>query len=277
MKKLIFKGIGLYFNIMTYFAKTYTTEKAFQVFCTPQRVKLTERQASFMDTAESIEMISDNLPNIRVYKWGSGSRKVLMLHGWQSQSFRWIKYIQALQADGGFTIYTLDAPAHGDSGGKVLNVFMYGDTLELFTAKYGQMDAYVGHSLGGFVLLRSFAHIEAYNAAKLVVMGAPGNVSDFINFYVDMIGGSKRLKQSLYDYMRENFIAAEDNTNLVYGPKIRAKGLIIHDVGDQDTSVEHAKKLSELWTNSSLELTEGLGHKLRDSKVVDMVVDFVKD
>ena len=52
-------------------------------------------------------------------------------------------------------------------------------------------------------------------------------------------------------------------------------GLIIHDEDDEETSVEHSKRVHSKWINSRLHITKGFGHNLKSTEVVKEVVQFI--
>lgn len=269
--------MGRYLNLMSIIAPKYAAKKGFEVFCSPFKIKLKPKQEQFLQTAEKSSFSAAGVEHIQVYKWGDGSKKLLLLHGWQSHTFRWIKYIFALK-DLDYTIYCYDAPAHGNSSGKIINVPLYEQTLQGFIRNYGPMDFYGGHSLGAFTLLYACYTGTIEHAKGLVILGCPGNAQDFVDVYQNMLGLSKKTMhlvtkrfKALYDQTPKYFTTAR------FVRKVRFPGLIIHDRNDKEAPVHYAESLAKSWTNSNYIVTEGLGHKLRSPEVVDRAVSYLEN
>src|SRR5687767_13245540 len=98
MKTLVVKMLGFYLNALAFIAPKKAGHKGFQLFCRPFRTPVTEKQMDFLNTAEKfIAQLGGN--TIQGYKWGTGEKKLLFLHGWQSHSYRWKPYVEALPKD----------------------------------------------------------------------------------------------------------------------------------------------------------------------------------
>src|SRR5205814_6990297 len=108
-----------------------------------------------------------------------GNKKILFLHGWQSHSFRWKNYIEAFSKED-HTIYALDAPAHGLSAGRHMNIPIYSDVIESFLYLVQPVDSIVSHSIGSFASLYTLFRIPDLAIKKLVIMGCPGEASDYV-------------------------------------------------------------------------------------------------
>ena len=81
MKQIIPKGIGATINIMAYIAPRYAGKLGFNIFCRPLRTPVKAHHKTFL---ESSEKFSFNYQGscIQGYRWGTGEKKVLLLHGW---------------------------------------------------------------------------------------------------------------------------------------------------------------------------------------------------
>jgi pimeloyl-ACP methyl ester carboxylesterase len=52
-------------------------------------------------------------------------------------------------------------------------------------------------------------------------------------------------------------------------------GLIIHDTEDKEAPYQTALDMNEVWKNSSLITTTGLGHNLKSKELVEQVAMFI--
>jgi len=150
MKKLVYRilalAYGAYFNILALFSKKLAGEKAITVFSSPRKGKVLPIQASFLNKAEDI-MIEVGGKQIQTYSWAGTKETVLLLHGWESNSFRWRNLISFLR-NANFAIVAFDAPAHGNSSGSIFNVPLYAECAQ-HVLKHYKPTFMIGHSVGG--------------------------------------------------------------------------------------------------------------------------------
>ncbi len=276
MQQGIAKLIGMYINVLAYVAPRYAGELGFQLFCTPRRAPLKNNHRQFLDTSERSSFFHDGY-RIQVYRWGRGPKKVLFLHGWESHTYRWKNYIEALDHQE-FSLYSFDAPGHGHSGGKYLNLPIYSQVLETFLQLAGPFDAIVSHSLGSFTALHTFHRIGTAPVNQLVVTGVPGEVSEFFAFFKKALGLSRRAEGAIRNaFKRILHQSPEYYSAQVFVQGLDVPGLIIHDHGDIETPIHHAEAIHRAWKESTLIRTNGLGHNLRSPHVVKQIVAFLDD
>jgi len=271
--KLYIKLVGLWLNVMAVIRPSYAAKKGFELFCSPFKIKLTDRQKDFLRTAELSTMESDHLPDIQVYKWGDGEKKVLLVHGWQSHSFRWIKYILKLKDN--YTVYAFDGPASGYSKGKILNVPFYAIVLKEFLNRYGTMDYAVGHSLGAFMLFHYLNEFDSQAFAKVVSISSPGEAIDFVDVYKKALGISKRTEKLIVEEFTSQYNKPSHYSLELFTKNITVEGLFIHDRDDKEVPFAYTRVLEKNWKNAEHMYTEGLGHKVRSPEVVNRVVKFL--
>lgn len=274
MKKIIARLIGKYLNLLVLISPRAAGRKGFYLFCTPHGTPLKDHQKKFLNTADKFSFLRDGI-TIQGYRWGTGERKILFLHGWQSHTFRWKNYIEALPKDK-FTIYALDAPGHGLSGGRYLNIPVYSNVIEEFLAHVQPIDTVIGHSLGSFAILYTFFRFPALPVNNLVVTGTAAEAKEFTKYFQKVLGLSDRsmiaIERSFVEainHLPEYFSAAK------FAKDVKIPMLIIHDREDNETPYQHAMEINTAAINSRLITTSGLGHNLRSAEVVKHVVEFV--
>src|SRR5690606_20489786 len=178
MKKIITKALGYYLNTAAVVAPKMAARHSFNIWCYPFRTPLKPYHREFLDTAEKFSFYHNNT-RVQGYRWGNGEKNVLFLHGWQSHSFRWKNFIQSLSPSE-YTVYAIDAPGHGLSGGKMLNVPIYSNVIQQLIHDTGEFHAVVGHSIGSFSILHALHHTPSLPVRRLVLMAPPGNAHDFM-------------------------------------------------------------------------------------------------
>lgn len=275
MKPFVIKLIGNYLNVLSYIRPNVVKKKGFKYFTSPIRLILKPQQLDFLNSAENIDLAVDD-ETVRLYKWGDGPKVILFCHGWQSHSFRWIKYIHTLKKKD-YTIYAMDGPASGQTTGKTLNVPLYSHYVEQVKKALGKIDFYVGHSLGAFAILYTAYRLENINAKGIVVLACPGSASDFIIEFKNILGLNKRSMNLLYEEFKDRYKRDPsffDTVNFV--KEIDTPGLIIHDIHDTEAPYSYIPDIHKTWKNSQLITTSAYGHKLRSNVVVDHVVNFIE-
>jgi pimeloyl-ACP methyl ester carboxylesterase len=191
MQYLISKLIGFYLNVMALVAPRKAAKAGFELFCYPFRSKLTPRQHEFFQTAQRFT-IDLNTEKVQVYRWGTGSKNILLLHGWQSHTYRWKSYVETFDKKS-YTIYALDAPGHGLSTGKFMTVPLYSEAVKLLLTQVGKIHAVVAHSLGSFTAIYTFYERPDMAPEKLVSLSSPGEANEFFDFYKTKLGLTERM------------------------------------------------------------------------------------
>lgn len=275
IKKIIRKFIGFYFNVLAYVHPKELRKKGFALFCNPFAHKVKPHQMDFLQEGLAEVMDFENY-KIQTYKWGSGTKKILMVHGWASHSFRWKKYVEHLQQHD-FTVYALDAPAHGLSSGKLIHVVLYAKVIDMFLQNKPEVNAIVSHSIGGFATTYYLDHFNSHCIEKVIIMGAPGEAADFFDFYKKTLGlSTKSLHVIIKEFQQQLGQLPSYFSTAKFAEHLMIPALIIHDKGDLATNYHYSIRLNKHWKNSQLLLTEGLGHDLKSKEVIQTVVDFVK-
>lgn len=274
--KLSQKSVGVYFNTLAIINPKLLAKKGFQLFCNPMAKPIQKHQLKFLEKGKN-SIIDFNNEKIQTYKWGNGSKKVLMVHGWASHTFRWKSYIENL-IENDFTIYAFDAPAHGLSSGKMLHVELYTEVIDLMIQHNKEIETIISHSIGGFATTYWLYKNKNQNIKKTVIMGAPGEAKDFFDFYKSILGLSNKAKNIVI----KEFAKTLENepsyfSTSKFAKEIDTECLIIHDKGDKDTNPEYSIRLNENWKNSQLILTEGLGHKLKSKALEKKVIAFISN
>ena len=276
MKTVIMKSIGLYLNAMALINPKKAAKTGLYIFCNPIRPSLNPKQKEFLSSGKHVTLEHEGT-TIQTYKWGQGATKVLFVHGWQSHTYRWKRYIDSFDKDE-YTVHALDAPGHGMSGGNQLSVPLYSEVISKYVDQLGDVEALVCHSIGGFSALYSFYKKSELLSPMLILLAPPGEADEFFKFYKKALGLSSRAESLIIEQFEQTFGHGPDYFSAPYfASSVQANGLIIHDEDDNETSVHHAKRINANWNNSQLQITKGLGHNLKSDVVVNSVIEFISD
>lgn len=274
-KKIMQKSLGFYFNLLSFVHPKKLKKDGFLLFCNPFARKVKPHQLEFLQKGIS-EVFDLEGYTIQTYKWGSGSKKILLVHGWSSHSFRWKNYIEHLVKND-FTVYALDAPAHGLSSGKSIHVVLYAKVINAFLELNSEITSIVSHSIGGFATTYFLDQYKEHTIEKVVIMGAPGEASDFFDFYKQTLGlTAKSLNLIIEEFHTQLGKVPSYFSSARFAENITIPALIVHDKQDMATNYQYSIRLNKHWKNSQLILTEGLGHDLKSKELVKQVTDFIK-
>lgn len=275
MKKIVPKAVGFYLNTLSYLAPGRVGEVGFNIFCTPIAPPIKPHHKAYLETATLFTFQSDGHA-MQGYRWGSGAKKIVFFHGWQSHSYRWKKYIESFSHEE-YSIFAFDAPAHGLSAGKYANIPLYSNAISNFFRQIGSVDSVVTHSMGSIATLHALYHHDHLKIGKLVLMGSPGEANDFISYYQNFTGLSDRTFKFIINHFVNTLNQTPDYFSAPqFATAVKIPGLIIHDEGDEEAPYHHAVRIHKAWPQSKLITTQGFGHNLRVPEVVEMVKGFVE-
>ncbi|MEP0132419.1 MAG: alpha/beta hydrolase [Eudoraea sp.] len=278
MKKLVnsilARAYGAYFNILALFSKKLAGEKAITLFSSPRKGKVLPLQASFLKQAEDI-MIEVGGKQIQTYSWAGTKETVLLLHGWESNSFRWRNLISFL-SEANFAIVAFDAPAHGNSSGGIFNVPLYAECTHHIVKHY-KPTFIIGHSVGGMAALYH-QYVYPHNSIrKIITIGSPSELYELMEHYQNLLGFNNNVLSALDDYFRAHFgFGIWDFSISRFVQELKIEGLLIHDIEDPITPYHNSEKVHANWTNSKLISTRGLGHSMHQDDVNNQIIDFLK-
>ncbi len=278
MKKLVNKYLprayGAYFNFLVLFNTKRAAHKAFTLFCTPRKGKVLPAQASYLQEAENgVERIGDL--RIQIYKWAGQKETILLLHGWESNSFRWRNLIGFLQKEN-YNVIAFDAPAHGKSSGTIFTAPLYAECIHHLVQVH-HPEYLIAHSFGGMAALYHQYKFPDNPLKKIITIGSPSELSQLMKVYRELLKYNNRVAKALDAYFIDHFgFAINDFSTASFARKIAISGLLIHDVYDKVTPLIASESVHANWKESKLIKTEGFGHSMHQDQVSEEIVDFLK-
>lgn len=272
--KIVAKLLGLGINLLSYIAPVKATGLAYRYFSKPLYGQLKRNDLPGILREAELETVFHNGGNFQAYVWPGNETKVLLIHGWESNSARWKLLISYLRK-AGCTIIALDAPAHGLSEGKEYTIPRYAEYINVMVQKY-QPQYLVGHSLGGAATLFFQAHYPNPFVEKLVILGAPSELTIVLNNYRKTLGLNKRIFKNLKKHCTDRFgLDPMEFSAAGFARKIDVPGLIVHDRQDETVSFTEGQRIAEAYTNAKFIATKGMGHRLHDDGLYKRIYAFL--
>jgi len=275
LQKIIPKLYGLYFTIFVWFLPKKIACQAFEVFCTVRKGKVLPNQKQFLDDAK-LDVINVAGHSIQLYGWPGNKETVLLVHGWESNTWRWHKLIEKLQK-ANYNIIAFDAPAHGYSTGKLWYAPLYAEALQAIILKY-QPKTVVGHSVGGMTILYNENKNPNVFIEKIVTVGSPSEFHEILTHYKNLLGFSNKVMTALEDYIYSRFgFTPKEFSSSKFVLTNSKKGLLFHDRLDKITPYHASVDVHKHWKGSELVSTEGFGHSMHQNEVNDKIIAFLEE
>ena len=255
----------------------WTVLFAAKLFTTPINHKIPKRELKMMEESVQEKLYVSSLnKEIMLYHYGSGEKKVLLVHGWSGRGTQLFKIAEELLKNG-YSTLSFDAPAHGKSQGKTTIMIEFISCILEIEKKFGPFEYAIGHSLGGMSILNAIK--QNLNIRKAVIIGSGNIIQDIVDDFVEKLCLSPKIAGMLSAHFEKKFGESMDAYSSYNAAKaVKIPILIIHDNDDQDVNVKAAHAIDDSLINSQLLITNTLGHRkiLGDSLVIQSIIDFLK-
>ncbi|MCP4201208.1 MAG: alpha/beta hydrolase [bacterium] len=220
--------------------------------------------------------IPSPLGPIPVWVWGTGSRTVLLAHGWSGRGLQLGAFVEPLLARG-YRVVTHDAPAHGEASGRTASMPAFAAALGAVARRFEPVEAVIAHSLGSTAAIYALAEREL-SADRVVAISPSARLHAIRERFGELTGFPPpvvdRMRRAFEDRLGFEWDASEP---LRLAPGMPMPLLVIHDSMDRFISHREGAELADAWPEASLITTTGLGHHriLRDPEVVKAAIAFI--
>ncbi|GEQ85031.1 alpha/beta hydrolase [Patiriisocius marinistellae] len=275
MKNIIIKSIGAWINFLAIVAPKKAADVAFNLLIKVRRAPISEKGKEFLAKGEQ-HYFEVNGQSAVLHHWGNGPIKLLFLHGWESNSQRWLPYFEKLDMSK-FTMYALDAPGHGMAKGKTLNIEVFRQSIVYSLDRMNGADAIIGHSLSNTAISYMYSLNPEINVQKYVVMGAASGMDAIFVYFKNMLGLSNKTEAALS--AKINTILKIPNNDIKlknFLDTVKQPLLLVHDEEDNITPYAPIKSALKNHPEIKTYITTGLKHDLKREDVYNTVIDFIK-
>ena len=206
--------------------------------------------------------------------FGSGSRVIVVSHGWGDTSHAFQQMIISLTQQG-YLVAAIDHIGHGKSSGTKSHLLSFVETLELLMDHFNEerlsVDAIIAHSMGAIATLNLPVHV--LEDKKIILISSPIKFFELMFEKVEQFGISSRLLTRVLESISHTYgktwhqLTTESNRE-----KLALDITFIHDSQDRFAPIADVINYLEQ-ENTPLITTEGLGHRkiLGDTSVIDNI------
>lgn len=159
-------------------APNFTANLFFKLFTTPKKIPLKPPHLEILNRSNSFSYNISDVWGIEAsikitgYSWNkSGTKKILLVHGWNGKAADYYKLIPEL-IENDFQIDAIDCKAHGESEGKRSSMLDFIYSLNGYFENFGAPDIIIGHSLGATASIFS-AIDKNLQINKIVLLANP--------------------------------------------------------------------------------------------------------
>lgn len=268
------KSYGLYINLFSIMSPIKASNKAFELFSSPRKGKLSHDAIPNVLLDATLETINYNQNDYQAYIWQGNDEIILLVHGWESNTSRWKKLLPYLKKTKK-TIVAIDAPAHGLSTGTEFTVTNYAKIIAEMVKKYNPRYI-IAHSIGGLASIY-YQYINQNPAInKMILLGSPSDFQVIANNYCNTLSLNNRVKIELEKRFAEKLtMTIDDFSGMKFGNKIKTATLVIHDNADTVVSINEGKKIASTLKNAQFLITDNLGHAMQNRKLYSKMVDYL--
>lgn len=261
---------------------------AFQLFCTPYpKFKKRKAPAIFHQAKKiQVKVIGDGWhlkghSILNGFEWqptSSIGKTVLIVHGYASCAYKFEQYIPPLLKMG-CRVICFDAPGHGLSQGKYINIVIYQQAIQEIIKDHGPIDYFIGHSLGAITLSMIAETLPNATEHKFVLIAPATKTSSTFDRFFTMMHFNEVVRNAFIAEMGKH---TEHPISFFEADRAlqHYKGSLLW-VHDEEDSVCPYKDLKDFQNNASENIkfliTNGLGHNkvYKTQAVIDKIMAFL--
>ena len=270
------KVILLTAKLLEVISPKLVTVFAAKLFTTPIKHKIPKREHHMdRESKQHVLHIPSIKKDINIYHYGSGAKKVLLVHGWSGRGTQLVKIADEL-LNLGYSTISFDAPAHGKSKGNSSIMLEFIESILEIDKEFGPFEFAVGHSLGGMSIINAIK--QNLEVKKAIIIGSGDIIQDIINDFTNKLNLQNDISVKLKDHFENKFnLKMDDFSASIAGKEVKIPVLLVHDKNDTDVDIKASYSIHKNIENSELYITEKLGHRkiLGNNEVIKKIVEFI--
>jgi len=278
MKALLNRAIpklyGFYFNILAIFSGNLAARKALSVFSIPRKGKINSVQDQFLKTGDK-QLIGWDEGLFALYRWKGAGPTVLLLHGWESNAYRW-KYLIEPLVKKDYNVIAIDAPAHGGTDGKEFTAIKYAKIIKQTIGLY-EPELLIAHSVGAMATIYQEHQHRNDCIKKFVFLGSPNKLEDVMRGYQRLVPFNESVYKALDRLINNTFgMHIKDFNSADFISSINVPTLLVHNPNDAIIAFKSMQEIALQLPQAKTYTSLTGGHSLYTPEVIDAVLYFIE-
>ncbi|MEM7134455.1 MAG: alpha/beta hydrolase [Chloroflexota bacterium] len=268
--------IRVTFGLLGFVSPSLAAKRAWNFMCSPRRFPARPIEDEVLERATQ-SRLTYREGEVQLYSWGSGTKKILLVHGWEGRAGNFAALVDPLLVQD-CTLLAFDAPSHGASDQQPTSMFDFADCLAHILSSH-DVDVILSHSFGSVATALALSKLAETRVKELVMITTPNRFSDRINQVAEFLGLSLLTKEALIKEIEEN--TDIEVASLALSERCQElpleQVLIVHDKADKVTPIAWAREIAAAWDIVTLIEIENTGHYriLIASQTEEAVVNFL--
>lgn len=244
------------------------------LFRTPPRQKPTRAERRVLDGGKRT-LLRAGRRSLWAWRWGNGGPRVLLVHGWGGHAGRLAAFVAPL-CDAGYGVVAVEAPAHGESGGRRASLPDFARAILAADRELGPFHGLIGHSMGAAGA--ALAIRDGLRVGRAVFLAPPADPEEFSVRFARALGLPGAVRDGMKRRLERRYAARWAEVKLIAcAPETPVPLLIVHDARDREVPLRDAGAILLAWRGATIVRTRGLGHHkiARDRSVVEVALGFL--
>jgi hypothetical protein len=257
-----------------------------QLICYSPKMPLRLQQEQLLNEAEkfSLTVKDDYFAGKELvfngFKWGNGSHKLLITHGWGSKAADFMEIINALKEIDGLEIIAFDAPGNGSSESELSNLLLFILSIKEVTFHFGEPDILIGHSLGAMANVIALSEMKI-TPALLISIAPLIRLKENFEYTMNTVGVPQVSQGNFFKSFEEKFSRQASHYNLIdrYTLDKEVKHWLAYDENDHISTYNYLKEFLDANQSIISQKYEGIGHErmIKSAQVINDLVEVVKE
>jgi pimeloyl-ACP methyl ester carboxylesterase len=260
---------------LSFAAPPLAVRAAAALFRTPPRHKTSEAERLLLEAGRP-RRLRVGSGEIATWEWGEKKGPtVLLVHGWGSRAARLGSFVAPL-TDAGYSVVAFDAPAHGDSSGRLSSLPQFMEAVLTVARTRESIHAVVAHSMGGAAA--ALAMGRGLEAERAVFLAPAANPGSYTRLFAEILGIPPPIRESMERRFEQQFgIRWEEFDVPTRVWSFSTPLLVFHDREDREVAWSDGDAIARAWPKAELVTTHGLGHTkiVHDPDIVRRAVAFL--
>lgn len=273
-ERTIIRLLSAKYRLINMFSTQKAGKGSINVLIHPMQGRVIPKELPDVEPEKIDHLKSVDDLNVKLYDWGGSGDTTLLIHGWDSNSYRWYDMIDQLGRDR-IRFVALDAPYHGGSDGDHFNLLHFANMIEV-ALKTFQPTRIVAHSLGALSLAHHLQKKGYHKLERLILLSPVADLSWHIDRYHQLLSLRKKTRLAMDEYFESFFKMQFREFNFRdFESELDCEVLIVHDELDPVVPISDSERIHEWFEGSELKTVRGLGHTLQGKEVYQIVGNFL--